>query len=1029
MAVAITINSLYRDNGVKAAERAMKRLERIARDSGNTLSDADRKRAQSIEKWMNVGSQFQSVGTKMQSVGRGMSKYITAPVVLGSGIAVKSFKEFDDALGQSYAIMGKLDQQTKDKMASVARTVATTTRTSHTEAAMSYYYLASAGLDAQQSIAALPQVAKFAQAGMFSMEEATSLAADAQSSLGLKSKDAQKNLENMTRVTDVLTRANIVANGSVEEFAIAMTTKAGAALKTSHKSIEEGTAVLAALADQGVKGANAGEALNQFLRDIPRAATINAKAFKHFGISVFDSNGNLKNSADIMQQFEKRMGKMSDSSKAAAFQQMGLNRGVQGVIKMLLGSSDAIRKYEQEMKNASGLTAEVANKQLESAQGKFEIAKNKMVDAAIVAAPTIMKAVTPALKSVTDLAEAFSKLDPNVQQFVVKAALVGAVAGPALIGLGKMTHGVGTLIINIQKFRAARLAASVAETGKAATEAGTAMAGASTAASGFGAAMAGVVIPVAAVSAVLIEAAYASKKFGEMLEAQAQARDAADAADFYASAEGRVITASRVAEQAKKANASATDQVKNAEQQAANASLDLEGAILAQERAHKNTVDAKKQYGKKSLEYREALHYEKQAHQQLKEAKEKDKAADVQQTAARVNLMNSYKHTGQAVVAFGKAQDNLRDKMNKTGSTAGTAGKKVGKQFAAGLHTGTAAASSSAKSIKSTTKAGLAMAGPASSAGKNAGKNFAKGVGSGKSSASTSAKSVASSASAGFRTHSQDSYNSGHNVGAGFARGISSAVNWVSEAAKGLVSRALGAINKKAKINSPARLFYAPGKYISLGLAHGLKSGQKNVQNAAEKMVSKAYDRIQEINDRNKNRVARGVELAGTWGLFDTPDGSTERTVTTSRTLSVGSWGSMTTSQKINPLEAARLQTQTLRDWDKNISIIAAKGASASVIKALREAGPSNYADVNALSGLSSAQVKEYSNLYAQRQSLGKTFAEKELGKQEKTSVVFKEGSFKFTINNAKNMSEEKLAKEVMKQINLALKKKKKAKK
>ena len=91
-------------------------------------------------------------------------------VALAAGVtkAVRSFVEFEDALNQSTAIMNVTEQQTI-AMAQAAREVGSSSRIGASEAAEAFFFLASAGLDAEQSISALPQVTKFAQAGMFDM--------------------------------------------------------------------------------------------------------------------------------------------------------------------------------------------------------------------------------------------------------------------------------------------------------------------------------------------------------------------------------------------------------------------------------------------------------------------------------------------------------------------------------------------------------------------------------------------------------------------------------------------------------------------------------------------------------------------------------------------------------------------------------------------------------------------------------------------------------------------------------------------
>jgi TP901 family phage tail tape measure protein len=299
-------------------------------------------------------------------------------VALAAGVtkAVRSFVEFEDALNQSTAIMNVTEQQTI-AMAQAAREVGSSSRIGASEAAEAFFFLASAGLDAEQSISALPQVTKFAQAGMFDMSLATDLATDAQSALGLTVKDANKNLENLTRVTDVLVKANTLANASVQQFSESLTNKAGAALKVVGKEIEEGVAVLAAFADRGVKGAEAGEKLNQILRDIPRATAKNSEEFAKLGLNMFDTEGNMKNVADIVEELDSVLGPMSDEMKAATLDQLGLNRGVADAVKILSGAGDQIRIFEDQLRDAGGTTEEVADKQLNSLQGQADELFNK----------------------------------------------------------------------------------------------------------------------------------------------------------------------------------------------------------------------------------------------------------------------------------------------------------------------------------------------------------------------------------------------------------------------------------------------------------------------------------------------------------------------------------------------------------------------------------------------------------------------------------------------------------------------------
>ena len=368
--------------------------------------------------------------------------------------SVKAFTEFEDKMTQSVAIMSTTTEQ-QDRMAQVARDVAQTTTISADKSAEAYFFLASAGLDAEQSIAALPQVAAFAQAGMFDMATATDLATDAQSALGLTVKDANKNLQNLTRVTDVLVKANTLANATVQQFSEALTTKAGAALKVVNKDLEEGVAVLAAFADRGVKGAEAGYKLNQILRDIPRATAKNKDEFKNLGLEIFDTEGNMRNVADVIEELDRVLKPMSDEMKAATLDQLGLNRGVADGIKILSGSTDQIRAYEKELRAASGTTQEIAEKQLESFKAQTQILNNTLQNLAIIIGEDIVPALEKAVQffqtateRVVKFKEGQADAEESAKKF--KLAVIGLVAvlGP----LAPLATAVGIAIAGIVKF-------------------------------------------------------------------------------------------------------------------------------------------------------------------------------------------------------------------------------------------------------------------------------------------------------------------------------------------------------------------------------------------------------------------------------------------------------------------------------------------------------------------------------------------------------------------------------------------------
>ena len=374
------------------------------------VSEFDKRGVKQAEQ--QLGALAKTAGVALAAMGAAMA-----------AVAVKSvqeFSKFDAALTQSKAIMGDLTQAMEEDMARAAREVAKATTFSAEEAGQSFFYLASAGLDAEASIAALPRVAQFAQAGMFDMSRATDLLTDAQSALGLTIRDdAVANMENMIKVSDVLVRANTLSNATVEQFSTSLTTKAGPALRTLGKDMEEGVAVLAAFADQGIKGEEAGTQLSIVLRDLSTKAIKNKEEFDKLGVAVFDSNGEMNNLGDIIGNLEDVLAGMSDETAKATLLQLGFaDRSVQSILA-LLGTSDAIKQYETSLRSASGFTDEVANKQLDTFNSQLKLLESAFVDVGIQIGEILtpyLRDLIPVLQEILPvigdkLAEAIKKVD------------------------------------------------------------------------------------------------------------------------------------------------------------------------------------------------------------------------------------------------------------------------------------------------------------------------------------------------------------------------------------------------------------------------------------------------------------------------------------------------------------------------------------------------------------------------------------------------------------------------------------------
>lgn len=452
--MAKSLGTIYAELGLK-----LDKFDQGLRDAESSLKKAETR----LEG-------FRETGERLSSMGRDLTMKVTLPIAALGVASVKAFADFDDAMTGSLAIMGNVSIEMRNKMERVARDVANTTRYSAKEAADAYFYLASAGLDATQSIEALPRVAQFAAAGKFDLARATDLLTDAQSALGLAVDDTAKNMQNMTRVSDVLVKANTLANATVEQFSSALTNKAGAALRLLNKDVEEGVAVLAAWADQGVKGEAAGEQLNIVLRDLQTASLKNREEFDRMRISVFDAQGNMRNLADIVGDLEGALSGMSDEQKRATLMQLGFQDRSVSAMMTLLGTSDAIRGYERDLRSAGGTTQEVADKQMQSLSARLDTIKSRLWDNAMTIGEILVPMVEQLANVVDWLTRKFDQLSPGMQKTIVVTAGLVAAIGPLIWITGQLFQSISSIgaAATFVKGKLAALAAAKTAAGTAA---------------------------------------------------------------------------------------------------------------------------------------------------------------------------------------------------------------------------------------------------------------------------------------------------------------------------------------------------------------------------------------------------------------------------------------------------------------------------------------------------------------------------------------------------------------------------------
>lgn len=380
---------------------------------------------------------LKSLSSSAQQAGKSLSVAFTLPLAALGTYAVKSFAEFDDAMTRSMAIMGNVGKEMKSQLVQGALDVAKTTKASATEAAEGYYFLASAGLSAAASLKALPVVATFATAANIGLAEASDKLVDVTNAVGLASSDSTKMMEGMARVSDVLAKASIDSNVTINDLASSLAGPLGGALRQNHVQIETAAAALEVLGAQGIKAKVGGTALSIVIRELGIDAVKHADAFKKLGVVVFEDGKKFRNFIDIIKDLETKLKGMSDPERITALMHLGFTKKNAGFIQMFLGLSEQMKKFEEANKT-QGEAARLASENMKSFKAQLILLQHKLQEVAITIGNDLAPVITRIGELAVAAAEKFKTLPEGLRKAIEIFGVFLAVGGPLAFFFGNL---------------------------------------------------------------------------------------------------------------------------------------------------------------------------------------------------------------------------------------------------------------------------------------------------------------------------------------------------------------------------------------------------------------------------------------------------------------------------------------------------------------------------------------------------------------------------------------------------------------
>lgn len=392
-----------------------------------------------------VSQTLSGMGDRSVKTGKTLTKSMTAPIVGLGAAAVMTGVKFDDRMARVQAISGATGDEF-DSMRDKAQQLGSTTRFSASEAAEGMEFMALAGFDANETIAAMPGVLDLASAGQLELGQASDIVTDTMSAFGMSADQAGE-------AADIFARQSSIANTSVDQLGSAMT-RAAPAANAVGMGMADTSAVLGVFADQGLKGQRAGTTLDAMLRDLNESAEDGAVAIGDASVAVFDAEGKMRSFGDIMRDVTDATQGMSDEQREQALRSVFQQQSLRGVNMMLGDGIDSFDKYRQANLDSAGAAGEMAETMEDTLGGAFREMRSQLEGVLIqmsdVLTPLIREQIVPAVQQfgewISRLLDWFGELDPRIQTAIVAFAGLLAALGPLLILAGMFVNAVAAII-------------------------------------------------------------------------------------------------------------------------------------------------------------------------------------------------------------------------------------------------------------------------------------------------------------------------------------------------------------------------------------------------------------------------------------------------------------------------------------------------------------------------------------------------------------------------------------------------------
>ena len=380
------------DPGVSSAKSKVSAFDKVVEKTKKRLDDMNRTKWQvaieAIDKVTSivgrVGNTVKSVTGKAWKITMGVIDKATAPIrgifnllknpilqagaVFGISLGLKdtidTYGQFESTMSKVKAVSGATADQ-MERLNAKAKEMGATTKFTASEAGEAFTYMSMAGWNAEKMLDGISGIMSLSAADGLDLATTSDIVTDALTAFGLEAKDS-------AHFADVLAKASSSANTNVsmlgESFKYAAPL-AGA----MHYSVEDVSLALGLMANASVKGSMAGTSLKTALANMSSPTKSMAEVMNQYGISLTNSNGQMKSLKEVLDTIRQKMGSLSETEKTAAASTLFGKEAMSGMLAIINASETDYQKLAESIANADGAAQQMSETMLDNMQGSFTL--------------------------------------------------------------------------------------------------------------------------------------------------------------------------------------------------------------------------------------------------------------------------------------------------------------------------------------------------------------------------------------------------------------------------------------------------------------------------------------------------------------------------------------------------------------------------------------------------------------------------------------------------------------------------------